>query len=489
MITQVFGLISVIMTASAVILLILLINSKKDRTMLNQQIGIQDEDMSKFNTEVQVASIQVSSVSEQLYITLDENNAFTQQLYAEAGEMAEMNEEVNRSISQVIELIKSMLVLQKLVRESSSKMEEAGKVSGKEIKESLAEIMEIVEAIQQIRATADLTKEYMERLSHTSEEIVDILKTINAVSAQTRLLSLNASIEAARAGDAGRGFAIVAAEIQKLSLDTGNAVKTIADLTGNINKEMNAVFSVVGENSKRVEKGVGLASIIEKSLGGIDGYIEKINNMAGDIHKITKNEESITCNIKNMIGEVETNITETSKRVEEVYSSVHKQKHNIQDIAQLGGRLSKASGDILRLADAGQIKKQDICAGINGESVNSAVDSARKEAVRLGMLLADMDNSNHGNVLSELLRKEKFLEAAWTNDKKGRFICSIPEAGIANASVREWFKRSIEGEEYISPVYISAITKNPCITYSVPIKGRDGAILGVFGIDVKLADS
>jgi hypothetical protein len=82
------------------------------------------------------------------------------------------------------------------------------------------------------------------------------------------------------------------------------------------------------------------------------------------------------------------------------------------------------------------------------------------------------------------MNKYSFVEAVWTNDRKGRFICSIPKAGIANANVREWFKQSIKGQDFVSAIYISAITRNPCITVSAPIKNASGDIVGVVGIDI-----
>jgi hypothetical protein len=64
---------------------------------------------------------------------------------------------------------------------------------------------------------------------------------------------------------------------------------------------------------------------------------------------------------------------------------------------------------------------------------------------------------------------------------------SNPPAGIVNGKVREWFQESINGVEYISPVYISAITKNPCITVSLPIIDKEDKIVGVIGTDIKIS--
>ena len=98
----------------------------------------------------------------------------------------------------------------------------------------------------------------------------------------------------------------------------------------------------------------------------------------------------------------------------------------------------------------------------------------------------NMNKESHRVELAGLIQNYDFIEAAWSNDAKGRFLCSIPEAGIANAKIRDWFQKSIQGEEFCSKVYISAITKSPCLTLSVPVIDEDGAIAGVLGIDLKL---
>ena len=92
----------------------------------------------------------------------------------------------------------------------------------------------------------------------------------------------------------------------------------------------------------------------------------------------------------------------------------------------------------------------------------------------------------HEELIQGLLSKYDFIEAAWSNDEKGQFLVSIPPAGIANANVRDWFRESSAGRKYVSGVYISAITKNTCITVSGPIVDRGGIITGVIGFDIRL---
>jgi hypothetical protein len=72
-----------------------------------------------------------------------------------------------------------------------------------------------------------------------------------------------------------------------------------------------------------------------------------------------------------------------------------------------------------------------------------------------------------------------------TNDAEGNFIFSEPAAGLADARVREWWQKAMTGEIFVSPVYVSAITRQPCLTVSVPIL-QNTTVIGIIGADVGL---
>jgi methyl-accepting chemotaxis protein len=440
-------------------------------------------ELKQFNKEVNVSSSQISSVSEQLYVTLDENNAFAQQLFAETGEMAQMNTEVNNEITGVINGIKEVIELLQTLKLVSEGMESHSRTSGEGIKAGFSEIMGIVEAVREIQTASDTIRSYIDRLSESSDEIIHILESVTSISKQTQLLSLNAAIESARAGEAGKGFAVVADEIQKLAVETGRAVKEIGSLTNSIREEIRSVYEVAVENAAKVEKGVSVSKIIESSINYIDDAFSKMNASVEEICSISIKEEQLTRAMEDRIEGIEENIHTVSGRVENVYNSVHKQKHSIQELADMSVRLNQALKGISMLA-GGDDASEDVV--LDTEKVKGSVGLIKKSAEELAEKLGDADPEVHRTLLMKYITENELIEAVWSNDKKGRFICSIPEAGIANASIREWFKRSLLGEEYVSSVYISAITRNPCVTYSIPIKDRNGEISGVFGVDVKI---
>ncbi|KPU42405.1 methyl-accepting chemotaxis protein McpB [Oxobacter pfennigii] len=475
----------IVMTAAV---FIILSRQNKESLELNSTVLTLKKDLKRFNSEAQVASSQVSSVSEQLHVTMEENNTFAFRLYAETEGMVGQNAEVNSSISSTISAVKNIIELLDEANSNSYRMKEKSQASDNVINSSLEEIMEIVNTMGGIRSSSDKTIEYMERLETSSKEIVKILETVNNISTQTHLLSLNASIESARAGEAGKGFSVVAEEIRKLALTTSDAVGEIKTLINYIQEEVNGVFEVVKENSKKVEKGVELTGNIEKNLSKIDHAFREVTELVEKTIDLSGEEEKLTREIENNIESVEGNVRRTTQSVNNVMESVQKHKNSIEGISELSQRLYESAGSLSNLFVKGDLSSDDDNSNINLDNHINFCKQIFKELYSTSGY-DSLDKNVHERILTNTKNKNSFIEAIWSNDSKGMFIFSLPQSGLANAKVREWFQKSIAGEDYISPVYISAITKSPCITISSPIKNSLGEIIGVVGIDIELKNN
>mgnify|MGYP001172761547 CR=1 FL=1 len=449
-------------------------------------ISINDlkKELAKLKLELHVTSNQIWAVSEQLQINLDENNGFSQQVYAQTEEMAHLNARVNEKIHETITEVREMINLLEESRNTTLELESVGKNSETILETSKSEILEIVSIINEIEATFKKTADYMEKLSDASIDIVKILETVSHIAGQTRLLSLNAKIESARAGENGRGFAVVAEEVQKLAIESEKSVKEIKHLITSINEEITGVHKAVGEIGVKVEKGVKSAFNIENKLGSIHDSFKGLLDMAKKIIFLSETEAKDASDVVNKICEVENLVCVAEDSVANVKGAVFKQMQGIMEVAEMGSRLYDASKGLMELQDNSGL--EDLIS--ENTEYSGKINEAYKLIRELASLpqIKNLDKESHRETLGRFIQNNDFIEAAWSNDAKGRFICSIPEAGIANAKIRDWFQKSIQGEEFCSKVYISAITKRPCITLSIPITDDGGSVTGVLGIDLKL---
>lgn len=120
-----------------------------------------------------------------------------------------------------------------------------------------------------------------------------------------------------------------------------------------------------------------------------------------------------------------------------------------------------------------------------------AADSFKDVLERLSRLAREPELKEfapicHERLLSRWLEENAGVEAIWSNRADGTFIYSKPAAGLVNAKGREWWQKAIAGDTYVSKAYISAITKKPCITLSLGIRGDNDEIAGVIGIDLAI---
>jgi methyl-accepting chemotaxis protein len=130
-----------------------------------------------------------------------------------------------------------------------------------------------------IRDTVASATGVVQELSRTSTEIGVITEAVNAIASQTNLLALNAAIEAARAGEQGRGFAVVADEVRKLAEESLSAAKRIALLVSEVQGKIASVVESMARGTDQVQKGVGVAESAQTELRGIVASVDKINSV------------------------------------------------------------------------------------------------------------------------------------------------------------------------------------------------------------------
>ena len=206
-------------------------------------------------------------------------------------------------------------------------------------------IQEIIRSMGRIDERVKESALIIHKLGERSDQIGEIAGIINEIAEQTNLLALNAAIEAARAGEHGRGFAVVADEVRKLAERTTGATKQIGDTIHTMQDEMkNAVVSMEG-GVKEVEIG---NSETAKSGNALKEILKQINALAAQINQIAvaSEEQSATTN------EINNNIQKISKTMDGA-------ARNISENAEASSQLSKLSVELNKLSSQFRLQERN----------------------------------------------------------------------------------------------------------------------------------
>ena len=192
------------------------------------------------------------------------------------------------------------------------------------------------QCMESIRESVEITRGTVERLTDSSEKIGEIAGLIEDIADQTNLLALNAAIEAARAGEHGRGFAVVADEVKNLSAKTASSTREITSIITAIRLESQQALNAMHEEYARVADGVSTAQAARDGLTQILGLAGESTDMINQIATATEEQSVVTSEITEKIQHIssmaqevnsETQVTDNtllhlSEVAEQIFSSV-----------------------------------------------------------------------------------------------------------------------------------------------------------------------
>ncbi|MEA5577232.1 methyl-accepting chemotaxis protein [Anabaena sp. UHCC 0451] len=175
-----------------------------------------------------------------------------------------------------------------------------------------------VAGILEIRETVAETTRKVKRLAESSQEINSIVALVSQIASRTNLLALNASIEAVRAGEAGRGFAIVADEVRQLADKSAKSLKEIEQIVMQIQSETSSVMTAMEEGTQQVIKGTKLAEEAKRSLENIIKVADHIDRLVGSITSDTVEQTETSRAVAQVMQSVELTAQETSQEAQRV---------------------------------------------------------------------------------------------------------------------------------------------------------------------------
>jgi len=291
---------------------------KGDLAKLKSDINQLADSLSALINEVNNTVEQVASAATQISATSDSLAAATQEQSAQTDDVASAVEEMSRTITE-----NAMGATR--TAEVAQKNGELANQGGSVVQQTVQKMKDIAKVVGDSALT-------IQKLGESSKQIGEIIAVIDDIADQTNLLALNAAIEAARAGEQGRGFAVVADEVRKLAERTTDATKQIANMIRGIQKETNMAVEAMNQGNQEVQKGIDLADRAGQALKDILNSTKEVLEMINQIAAASEEQSATSEEISKNVVSISKVIAESSRRVEDV-------AHASEDMAKLTERL------------------------------------------------------------------------------------------------------------------------------------------------------
>lgn len=202
--------------------------------------------------------------------------------------------------NQIREITESIQSVAMKTRESADVAQRARQ----SVSEGLRAVSDTVDGMQRIRNQVQETSKRIKRLGESSQEIGEIVQLIADIADRTSILALNASIQAAMAGEAGQGFAVVAEEVERLADRSNDATKQIATLIKAIQTETRDAIIDMEDSKREVVEGTQLASLAGATLTEIDDVSAQLAELINDVSSETDVQTGVARKIAATMGEI-----------------------------------------------------------------------------------------------------------------------------------------------------------------------------------------
>lgn len=410
-------------------------------------------------TQIQSSSVEVASAASSVNQIASELASGSSEQAASVVEITAAMEELARTASQIADNAGEQARL-------AEAAEESGNQGAAAVEEAVDGVEEVKKRIAGIASRADT-------LGTRSKEIYRVLDLITDIAQETHILSLNAAIEAATAGEHGRRFSVVAEEVRRLAQRSQESVDSVRNLLDEFAGSIRATVVATEEGSKEASR------VLERARSAASA-IEELRSASSDTARVAR-EISLATQQQNAASD------EVVLTLKEVSQVVQRMAEGLKQFSQTADRLNELGLTIQLLAQSFHLGSPH---SLKHTTLGWS-EEVRKRAGNWEAIEA---------VLEQTVASAPYVELAYVVDGEGGQIALavnrelLGEAELPPAlrtgeglSERPWYRAAMrEGRTVITPVYESLLSEQKCFTVATPIHHEDGSRIGVLGIDVNV---
>ena len=304
------------------------------------------EQVRKFIGQVSDSSQQLTASAQELTSTVDQSSGTSMQVVSSTEKLVHgadvQLQNAKKSRQDVIQM--SDAIVQ--IAENTQKVSAAAEKTSENAAAGEQSIREAIAQMQIIETKTDASVSSIELLENKSGQIGKIVEVISSIANQTNLLALNAAIESARAGEAGRGFSIVAEEVRKLAEQSQDAAKQISELIAEVQSSTSQAANFMQESKIEVDAG---ARIVDNAGKNFTEIVQMVLTITQQIHEISASIEESNNHSQEIVTSMqvmEKESQDAAGQAQTISASTQEQSASLEEIAASSQHLAKMADDL-----------------------------------------------------------------------------------------------------------------------------------------------
>ena len=319
----------------------------------NDEIGDLVKAFSVMNANLRNLVGQVARSAEQLAASSEELNASSEQSAQASGQVAETVTNVASgashqvdAIGQAVSVVHEMKTAINHIASNSNKVSQKSGETARAAAAGGEAALQASSQMQVIKNSVTQSAEVVEKLGQSSKQIGEIVDVISGIAGQTNLLALNAAIEAARAGEQGRGFAVVADEVRKLAEQSHEAAQKISIIIRDIQSDTSIAVETMNQGTSEVARGTEVIAATGDRFNFIVTMVQQLNSEIQEISAAAEELSASSEEVVHSVDSVKTVASETAADTQTISAAAEEQSASMEEIASSSQALAHMAGEL-----------------------------------------------------------------------------------------------------------------------------------------------